>query len=50
MAACTYRCNTLEEARLKAEYLANPPGLLSDELQPEQIEALLELFSDKAAN
>lgn len=43
IAICAYPCRTLEEARLKAEYLATAPGL-NDELQPEHVEALLQSF------
>lgn len=45
IAVCAYPCRTLEEARLKAEYLAKSPGL-SDGLQDEQREALLQSFSE----
>jgi hypothetical protein len=43
IAVCAYQCRALEEARLKAAYLAEAPGL-SDGLQPEHIEALLQSF------
>jgi hypothetical protein len=44
IAVCAYPCATLEQVRLKAEYLAKAPGL-SDGLQEEQVEALLQSFS-----
>ena len=43
IAVCAYQCQMLEEARVKAAYLAEAPGL-SDGLQPEHIEALLQSF------
>jgi len=46
-AVCAYCCHTLEEARLKAEYLAEAPGL-RDGLQEEQVKELLQSFSEIA--
>jgi hypothetical protein len=40
-AVCGYRCRTIEEAKLKAKYLAEAPGL-RDGLTEEQVEALLQ--------
>lgn len=49
IAVCAYQCQTLEEARLKAAYLATAPGL-KDGLQPEHIEALLASFGQAVAS
>jgi hypothetical protein len=45
LAVCAFRCCTLEEARLKADYLAKAPGLATDGLQDEHVMTLLQSFS-----
>ena len=47
MAICAYPCGTIEEARIRAEYLATAP-IFSDGLQPDQVEALLLSFAESA--
>jgi hypothetical protein len=49
IAVCAYRCQTLEEARLKAAYLAEAPGL-GDGLQPDHVKALLASFRQAVAS
>ena len=45
-ALCAYRCRNLEEARVKAHYLATAPGLASDGLLEEDVMELLLSFAD----
>ena len=47
IALCAYRCQTLGEARVKAEYVAANLADI-DGLQHDQVKALLGSFSDKA--
>lgn len=47
IAVCAYRCRALEEARIKAEYLATVPSLR--DLMNEHVNALLQSFRGEAA-
>ena len=47
IAVCSYRCRTLEEAQIKAKYLASAPGL--KDMWDEHVEALLQSFIGEAA-
>jgi hypothetical protein len=43
VALCSYPCKTLDDVRIKAEYVLTAP-IFSDGLEPDQIEALLQSF------